>query len=181
MPRLLQHGSAIVHHHNDHFWPVPLLAGTTFGPYHFWPAQGMTTVGPQTTFVDHGPKPWRTILDSKKPWPLRLLFGTIWCSCLVFWAMDLPAPDPHCVVWCGVLCVALQRVDGGFHIAAAPIAGSNSSGVGLTVPSGGTSPGVSSLGRFLWTTRCLGLPARGGNEVWHCMLKNNCVAASAPS
>ena len=84
----------------------PELVGptvTTFGPEHFWPAPLLA----HTTFVDHGPKPWRTILDPQKPWSTGLLFGTICCSCLVFWAMDL-----HCVVFCcgvvwcvGAVCV----------------------------------------------------------------------------
>ena len=55
----------------------------------------------------------RTILGPEKPWPMGLLFGTICCSCLVFWAMDLlarehPCPRPPCagslvVVWCVVV------------------------------------------------------------------------------
>ena len=86
----------------------------------------LTTFGPQTAscpffwsnrFV---PKPLRTILDPKKPWPMGLLFGTICCSCLVFWAMDLLARDPlaqdHpvrdpplCCVVCRCCCVVVCR------------------------------------------------------------------------
>ena len=87
---------------------------TAFGPHHFWPTPllAQTASWPlfdQNRFV---PKPLRTILDTQKPWPMGLLFGTICCSCLVFWAMDLLAKDPSlpkttlCGMWCGVsVCV----------------------------------------------------------------------------
>ena len=100
------------------FSHVFLVFLTTFGPHHFWPRPplGSFFIKP---FV---PKPLRTILGPKKPWPMELLFGTICCSCLVFWAMDLPARDTPCprppcagspVVLCGVsllCCVVLWCV-----------------------------------------------------------------------
>ena len=94
----------------DDFWPV------TFGSHHSWPVPLLA----RTTFCD------QTVLcsnfcelDPNKPWPMGLLFG-ICCSCLFFWAMDLPAPPnplpnplvrypPLCCVVCrcgvSVLCV----------------------------------------------------------------------------
>ena len=92
---------------------------TTFGPHHFWPKP---PIGPflSNRFV---PKPLRTILDPKKNfWSKGLLFGTICCSCLVFWAMDLLARDPspkttlcgisRWLLWCVVLwcCVSVRCV-----------------------------------------------------------------------
>ena len=60
------------------------------------------------------PKPLRTILDPKKPWPMGLLFRTVCCLCLVFWAMDLlardlPCPRPPCVLCCVFWCGASVR------------------------------------------------------------------------
>ena len=79
----------------------PLLAHTTFGPHHFWPR-------PPLGFN----KPFCAQISANHPTLAKgLLFGTICCSCLVFWAMGLRARDPPCprppcagspVVWCGV-------------------------------------------------------------------------------
>ena len=97
------------------FWSTPLLARTAS-----WPRQLFFD---QTVFVF---KPLRTILDPKKPWPMRLLFGAICCSCVVLLAMDSLrgtsfAQDhpvrviPLCcvVVWCvGAVCVCVQDFRG---------------------------------------------------------------------
>ena len=77
-----------------------------FGFSDFWPRPPL---GPDTFFSSNRfvSKLLRTILDPKKPWPMGVPFGTICCSCLVFWAMDLPARDlPVLAVWCvGAVCV----------------------------------------------------------------------------
>ena len=100
-----------------HFWPAPFFASSRSD--HCWPAPLLA----QTTFFD------QTVLcpnfceiDPRKSWPMGLLFG-ICCSCLVFWAMDLPAPPntslqpPLCCVvcrgsvnggWLGWVCTTLH-------------------------------------------------------------------------
>ena len=101
------------------FFHVFFVFLTTFGPHHYWPKPPL---GPLYQIV-LCPNLCETILDPKKPWPVGLLFGTICCSCLVFWAMDFPARDPPCprppcvlcrccgVVWCvGAVFVQIFRV-----------------------------------------------------------------------
>ena len=86
------------------FFPCFLVSLTTFGP---------DRLLAQTTFFFSNhflPKPLRTILDPKKPWPMGLFFGTICCSCLGPPCEGPPLPKttlcgiPRCVVWCVVLC-----------------------------------------------------------------------------
>ena len=90
---------------SDLIWPAPLLAHTTFGP-----DRPLGPLFDQTVFCPN--------LCVEKLWLMELLFETICCSCLVFWAMDHPAMDPPlpkttlCVVlwlWCVVVvcCVVL--------------------------------------------------------------------------
>ena len=90
----------------------------------------------------------RTILDPWKCWPLGLLFGTFCCSCLVLWAIDLPARDHPCprplcvgspvvVVLCGVSVRCVFKIFvGASKIWALP----------LTPPAGPPSPDSPSAG-----------------------------------
>ena len=84
---------------SDHFWTAPLLTQTVFAPNRFF---DQTVVCPNLC---------EPSLTPNKPRPVGLLFGTICCSCLVFWAMDLLARDPPLpktllLMCCGAWCVA---------------------------------------------------------------------------
>ena len=86
---------------SNFLWPAPLLAHTTFALTPSWPSIFFFR---SNRFV---PKLLRTIFGPQKKM-VGLSFGTICCSCPVFWAMDFLARPPlPKTTFCGIRCCAV--------------------------------------------------------------------------